>query len=259
MANKSLGFIGGGRITKIFLQAFKNDGKEFDNIFVFDPDLEALKKLKNRFSNIIIENNCIEKPSGCDIVFLSIHPPVIMEALSKIAPYLKSNAVVVSLAPKITILKIKNALNGFASIARVNPSANGIINQGFNPVAFSDSINESNKECLLSLLKILGPAPVVEENKLEGYAVIGAMGPTYFWFQIDHLKKLGISYCLNEKEAEETISEMIKGTVNTLFNSKMTPEEVMDLVPVKPIGDYEDTIKSFYSEKLNAIYNRIKP
>jgi pyrroline-5-carboxylate reductase len=69
---------------------------------------------------------------------------------------------------------------------------------------------------------------------------------------------LAISYGMDEKEAEETISEMINGTVSTLFNSNLTPEEVMDLVPVKPIGEYEETIKSFYLAKLNAIYEKIK-
>ena len=73
------------------------------------------------------------------------------------------------------------------------------------------------------------------------------------------MEEHGISYGMDESEAKEVISEMINGTINTLFFSTLSPEEVMDLVPVKPIGEYEETIKSFYTEKLNAIYEKIKP
>lgn len=51
---------------------------------------------------------------------------------------------------------------------------------------------------------------------------------------------------------------MMNGTLDTLFFSNLSKDEVLDLVPVKPIGEYEDNIKRFYNEKLNEIYNKIK-
>jgi pyrroline-5-carboxylate reductase len=258
MKNETLGFIGGGRITNIFLQAFKGANVSFSKIVIFDPDTESLRKLQNNYSQIECESLDIESASRSDFVILAVHPPILLEILTEIRPFLKDDAIVVSLAPKITIKKIAQLLNGFQNIARVNPSATGIINQGINPVAFANALSDNQKENLLDLLHILGKAPIVEESKIEAYAVICAMGSTYFWFQLQQLKMLAISYGMDEKEAEETISEMINGTVSTLFNSNLTPEEVMDLVPVKPIGEYEETIKSFYLAKLNAIYEKIK-
>ena len=77
--------------------------------------------------------------------------------------------------------------------------------------------------------------------------------------KLKKLEELAISYGMDDDEAKETISEMINGTINTLFYSTLSPEEVMDLVPVKPIGEHEETIKSYYVENLNAIYKKIKP
>jgi len=45
MKNKSLGFIGGGRVTKILLQGFKNRNVRFRKIMVTDTSLDALAKL----------------------------------------------------------------------------------------------------------------------------------------------------------------------------------------------------------------------
>lgn len=258
MKNKTIGFIGGGRVTNIFLHAFKGANVSFSKIVVFDPNTESLLRLQNRFTQIVCESVNVESAASCDFVILAVHPPIIIEILAKIKSFLKEDAIVVSLAPKINIKKLAEVLDGFQAIARVNPSAAGIINQGINPVAFASTMRDDQKNILLDLLHILGKAPIVVESKLEAYAVISAMGSTYFWFQFKKLLEHGISYGMDEVEAKEVISEMINGTINTLFFSTLSPEEVMDLVPVKPIGEYEETIESFYTEKLNAIYEKIK-
>lgn len=259
MEKKTLGFIGGGRITKIFLKAFANKGIEFDGITVFDPDTNALDALKSRFPNIAAEGGSVEKAAASDLVFLAVHPPVVMESLSKIKPYLRKDSTVVSLAPKITMARIEAELDGFGNIARVNPSAPGIINQGMNPVAYSGAMNEERKKELAAILGILGEAPVVDESRIEAYAVICAMGSTYFWFQLQMLQELAVSFGMEEAEAKETLSKMMAGTINTLFYSGLPENEVMDLVPVKPLGEFEASIRTYYSDKLNMIYEKIRP
>ena len=51
MKTKSLGFIGGGRVTKIFLQAFANKKSDFQEIVVFDTNTEASIALKKTISS----------------------------------------------------------------------------------------------------------------------------------------------------------------------------------------------------------------
>jgi pyrroline-5-carboxylate reductase len=197
--------------------------------------------------------------ADCGVVFLATHPPVVLDVLEKLRLTLSKQAIVVSLAPKITIDRMRAVLGDFANIARVNPSAPGIIHQGINPVAFAEGMSEVKRSELLELLGVLGKAFVVPEPKVEAYAVISAMGSTYFWFQLKQLQDLALSYGMDEGEAKDIIAEMLKGTANTLFSSGLPADEVMDLVPVRPLGDYEEVIKSYYSEKLNGIYAKIKP
>ncbi len=49
MKTKSLGFIGGGRITKILVQAFENKKAIFESISVFDTNPDTLQALKLKF------------------------------------------------------------------------------------------------------------------------------------------------------------------------------------------------------------------
>jgi len=102
MKAKSMGFIGGGRITKILLQAFANKDVEFQSIIVFDTNVEVLKALKQQFPYIEMAENLLQAASE-PIVFIALHPPVIMETLDKIAGANLRDVLIISLAPKITI------------------------------------------------------------------------------------------------------------------------------------------------------------
>ena len=117
---------------------------------------------------------------------------------------------------------MSDALGGFSNIARINPSASSIINKGINPVCFSPLMNEDKKAAIVALMKPLGALPEVAESKIEAYAMISAMGHTYFWPQIQKLKELAISFGMDEDEAQSVIAEMLNGTSETLFNSGMT-------------------------------------
>jgi pyrroline-5-carboxylate reductase len=99
----------------------------------------------------------------------------------------------------------------------------------------------------------------VEEPKIEAYAMISAMGHTYFWFQVQKLKELAVEFGMDEEEAKDVVSEMLWGTTETLFNSGLSYAEVADLVPVKPLGDVEETIKGYYDQYLKALFGKIRP
>jgi len=95
---QSIGFIGGGRVTRILLQAFKNKNVQFSKIVVTETNKDVADNLKNIFPEIQIENSSVT--ASQDIVFISLHPPVVMDTLESIKGNVKSNAIVISLAPK---------------------------------------------------------------------------------------------------------------------------------------------------------------
>jgi pyrroline-5-carboxylate reductase len=70
----SVGFIGGGRVTKILLQGFKNKGVKFDEVFVTDTNPDVMVKLKEKFPEI--EQSDPKNAAKQDIVFIALHPPV---------------------------------------------------------------------------------------------------------------------------------------------------------------------------------------
>lgn len=259
MTMKTVGFIGGGRITRILLNGFKNASVPFARISVCDTNETVLNALKTDYPQIDISDTDTSGAASSDWVFIALHPPVMMEALNSIKKSVRKDALVISLAPKITIDKIKSALPDVLNLARMNPNAGTYVNKGYNPVCFALTADKKIVNEFINIFEKLGRVPVVPENQIEAYAVVSAMGHTYFWYQLQQLKELGLSYGLSENEANETISAMLSGTTETLFNSGLNYDKVVDLVPVKPMAEHENTVKEFYKTCLNGIYQKIKP
>ncbi|KPK85922.1 MAG: hypothetical protein AMS27_06310 [Bacteroides sp. SM23_62_1] len=259
MKDISIGFIGAGRVTRIFLRAFKNRKISFKSLSVIDPDSNVIAWISKSFPEIYTTTDGIQKVMRNDVVFIALHPPAIMDMLEKIKPLLPGSTVLVSLAPKITIKNISLKLDGFQNITRLIPNAPSVINEGYNPVCFSEKISAANKQLLTGIFEILGKCIIVDESTLEAYAIITAMSPTYFWFQFNELLEIGKKIGLTDEECRTGIAETIKASINTLFYSGMSVEEVIDLIPVKPISDHETEIKEIYRSKLIMLFEKIKP
>ncbi|HBC77004.1 MAG TPA: hypothetical protein DEO60_00280 [Bacteroidales bacterium] len=256
---KTVGFIGGGRITRILLNGFKNANVSFGKTFVYETNETVINALKKDYPQIESSGTDSSKAASADWVFVALHPPVLMETLNATKNSIRKDALVISLAPKITIDKITSVLPDVLNLARMNPNAGTYVNKGYNPVFFSQSADKKVVNEFLRTFEKLGKVPVVTENQIEAYAIVSAMGHTYFWYQLQQLKELGLSYGLSESEAKETISAMLSGTTETLFNSGLNYEKVVDLVPVKPMAEHENAVKEFYKTCLNGIYQKIKP
>jgi len=253
----TIGFIGGGRITKIFLEGFKNKAIKFESVKVFEPNSETLEALANDYP-AIKKAETPEEAAQAKVVVIAVHPPVVMETLDKIAGVVNEGTFVVSLAPKITIEKIASKMKT-ANIVRMIPNATSYINKGYNPLAFHPAMLKNEKKQIKKLFKPLGKTFETEEHKLEGYAIVSAMLPTYFWFQWQEMEAIAVKTGLSPEEAKRAVKSTLKKAIELYYNSGLTTEEVMDLIPVKPIGENEEEIKSTLNAKLLGLFEKIKP
>jgi pyrroline-5-carboxylate reductase len=257
MRERTVGFVGGGRITAIFLEALGGTALDLERVTVSDTSPEVLAKRKERFPGITTTSDNTAAAS-CARVFLALHPPVAKEALPELAAALRPDAVVVSLAPVLTFEKLSALLGGFERLVRMIPNAPSVVGAGYNPVAFGAGLPDEPRAEIETLLDGLGAHPVVAEETLEAYAILAAMGPTYFWFQWQALRELAGSFGLGVAEADAALRAMLEGAAETFFDPGRAYDEVADLVPVKPLADAEPQIRQAYREKLGGLYRKLR-
>jgi pyrroline-5-carboxylate reductase len=259
MTTHALGFIGGGRVTRIVLGGWKQANGLPPKIIVSDPDADLLAKLQAEYPFIEIAPGDNRRAAGQAVVFLAVHPPLMLAMLAELRGAVAPETTVVSFAPKFTLAKLAVALGGHAKLARVIPNAPSIIGAGYNPVTFAPALPVAAREALQALLAPLGDCPEVAEPKLEAYALLTGMGPTYLWFQLETLRELGRSFGLTDDDLQPALKRMACGAARTLLGSGLSPAQVMDLIPVKPLAEDEAAIKQAYQTRLPALFAKIKP
>lgn len=252
----TIGFIGGGRITALFLGAWERQGLDTDPVIVSDRDPSVLARLQADFPDITVtpDNG---GPAGCDRVFLAVHPPVLKTLLPEVAPNLRPEATVISLAPVLTFAKMAELLGGHARLVRMIPNAPSLMGLGYNPVAFGPGSVPEDRERVRACFAALGQAPEVAEAQLEAYAILTAMGPTYFWPQWQTLRELGEGFGLPAKAADEALAAMLHGAVDLLFKSGLTYAAVQDTIPVKPLAERQAAMVEPYTTILPALHGRL--
>jgi len=164
MADQSMGFIGGGRITRILLEGLNRKKMLPPTVVVSDASGEALQTIKEKFPKVQTVQGGNAKAAGQDLVFLALHPPAVGGGLAEIRATLRPGAILVSLAPRFTIKALSEGLGGFDRIVRMIPNAPSIVGEGYNPVAYGPGITREEKEKLSKLFKKLGDCPEVDED-----------------------------------------------------------------------------------------------
>ena len=252
----TLGFIGGGRVTRILLGGWVRAGSAAHTVLVAEPDDAAFAKLAAVASRV--ERVSFERAASADIVLLALHPPHIAPVLSAMRGVLPSGAILVSLAPKITLDQL-SAGAGTTRTARMIPNAPSLVGRGYNPATFGPGLDASARAALTALFSPLGAMPQVPEKDLEAFALLTGMGPTYFWPQFQALREVARELGLSSDAADAGLGAMVDGAVATLLDGSLTSSDVMDLVPVKPLGDREPGLVAMYHEVLPALHAKIAP
>jgi pyrroline-5-carboxylate reductase len=253
----TFGFIGGGRVTYFLLKALQQKNALPEKAIIADPNEEVLKKVQEISPEKIQGIGDNKQAAQADLVFLAVHPPIIKDVIEGIKAAIKKQAIVISLAPVVKIENLSVLLGGFNRVVRIIPNAPSIIHQGYNPVVFGSGIKEDEKSALMDLFKHWGESPEVAEDKLEAYAIVTAMGPTYFWPQWVKLQQLGLEFGMTEDELKTALPVMLTGAVETLYHSGLSAEEVMDLIPVYPLKEEENSIKEIFQNKLTGLYQKL--
>ena len=255
MIGRDIGFIGGGRIAVALLQRLQACCWPLEGLRVSDIDVTARTTLLARFAGIEVgqDNRLVaERP----FLFIALHPSDMTQALPAFAPHLRPDTTVVSLAPFHCFARLQALLGGFSRLVRMAPNAPSLVGAGYNPVSYSPEIPANIRAELEALFSHFGAHPMVDERSLEAYAILTALGPTYFWFQWQALRDLGRSFGLRPAEVDAGISAMLDGARRMMFDADLSAGAIREAVSTRPLAESEAEIVGVIREKLTALFQQ---
>ena len=66
-----------------------------------------------------------------------------------------------------------------------------------------------------------------------------------------------MEFGLGDAELSSSLHEMLTSSSQLLFNSEYSTEDVLDMIPVRPIGEDEENIRTIFSNRLTGLYSKL--
>ena len=237
------GIIGYGSMGKMLLWKFHESGK------VASGDLYAanrtIEKLEEARDIAVICSNT-ELAGLSDIVFVCVRPSDMKTVLSEISPFLKKDALLVSLNGSISFDMISEYVT--CKTAKVIPSLTAEIGRSQTLVCYNDMVSDSDKNALGSLLSCIGEVIVLPENEMGMGSELVSCMPGFIASIFDVICTSAEGHT---KIPREQIISMVLNTMSAtgdlMLQKGMTFDEVVTRVATKG-GITEEGTKVIYDK-----------
>ena len=255
---KRISFIGVGAMGSAVLDRLVQAafvGAEAASICDMNPD--RLDAIKRRLDARASRDNREGATFG-DAIILAVPPKQACPVLEEIRDSLSESKILVSLVALVPTSLIEETLRSRIGVVRVMPNIPSMVGSGFNVFCFGRHISSGDKEWVKSMLSVLGEHEEVDEDKIETYTVLSAMGPTCFLPFADELIRFGASNGLSYQEARKAVSSTIRGTAELVSKVDRPVEELKNMIGTQPLKMREQELRSIMQEELGKTLQQLK-
>ena len=255
---KRISFIGVGAMGSAVLDRLVQAafvGAEAASICDMNPD--RLDAIKRRLDARASRDNREGATFG-DAIILAVPPKQACPVLEEIRDSLSESKILVSLVALVPTNLIEETLRSRIGVVRVMPNIPSMVGSGFNVFCFGRHISSGDKEWVKSMLSVLGEHEEVDEDKIETYTVLSAMGPTCFLPFADELIRFGASNGLSYQEARKAVSSTIRGTAELVSKVDRPVEELKNMIGTQPLKMREQELRSIMQEELGKTLQQLK-
>jgi len=226
-------------------------------VFICDMNPDRLDAIKRRLDARASRDNR-EGATFADAIILAVPPRQACPVLEEIRDSLSESKIVVSLVALVPTSLIEETLRSRIGVVRVMPNIPSMVGSGFNVFCFGRHISSGDKEWVKSMLSVLGEHEEVDEDKIETYTVLSAMGPTYFLPFVDELIRFGASNGLSYQEARKVAASTIRGTAELVSKVDRPVEELKNMIGTQPLKMREQELRSIMQDELGKTLQQLK-
>jgi pyrroline-5-carboxylate reductase len=248
-----VGAMGSAVLDRLVQAAFV----DAEAVFICDMNPDRLDAIKCRLDVRAGRDNREGARFG-DVIILAVPPKQACPVLEEIRDSLSESKMLVSLVALLSTSLIEETLRSRIGVVRVMPNIPSMVGSGFNVFCFGRHISSGDKEWVKSMLSVLGEHEEVDEDKIETYTVLSAMGPTYFLPFVDELIRFGASNGLSYQEARKVAASTIRGTAELVSKVDRPVEELKNMIGTQPLKMREQELRSIMQDELGKTLQQLK-
>ena len=213
-------------------------------------DLEADHGVSTSTDNSVVKN--------AEIVVLAVKPQVMNEVLKGIAPVLRKETLVISIAAGISAAKIEAALGEGTRVVRVMPNTPALIGQGASALAAGTLADEADMEVAEAILNCVGLTVRVEERQIDAVTALSGSGPAYVFYLLEGMLAAADEMGLEKETARALALQTVEGAARLMKDSGEKAADLRAKVTSKG-GTTEAAIRSLDAAGVKeSIVNALK-
>lgn len=255
----SLAFLGAGSMGGAILHGVVASGIHVDGgIVATNRTAEKAASLDGLegVTSIALEDT----PSGntdaaasARIILVGVKPAMVPDLLREIAPSLREDAIVVSLAAGVTLATFAEGLGDGVRVIRSMPNTPATVGKAVTGLAAGAAATADDLALVRQLFELVGAVVEVPEEKIDALSTISGSGPAYVFLLIEELTKAAIGKGFDEADARLMAEQTFIGATALLVASGEEPAELRRRV-TSPKGTTERAVMVLQDAHLDEVF-----
>lgn len=207
-----------------------------------------------RKSGVYLTSNNPKAVKNSNVIILAVKPQTMEQLLYEIAPMIKKDQLIMSIAAGVTIENIEEKIGHDKAIVRVMPNLCAQIGESASAWVANRNVSKPQKLIVKTILNAIGIEVYLQnQNLLDAVTAISGSGPAYF-FLISHLlEKAALEMGLSAEISKKLIKQTFFGSAQLLKSTSMSMENLVTAVASRG-GATEAALAEFYKKGLDKTF-----
>ena len=216
------GSMGGAILTGIAAGASRT-------LYGYDIDRERMRPLIAKGVRSMADMTSLVR--GSNVVIVALKPHLVEPALREIAPHLKRETLLVSVAAGVSLGRLQQAAGGACPVVRVMPNTPALVGAGVFALCLDDpALTSKQKKAVLELFGSLGTTIELPDEKFNAFTAVFGAGPAYVFHMMQSLTQAAVTLGFRKAEAAPLVTALFAGSAKLAKDSESGHGELQDMV-----------------------------
>ena len=193
---------------------------------------------------------------SCDIIVMAVKPQVMDEVCAELKPYLRKNALILSIAAGRSIRSFEKIFGSAQPVIRSMPNLPASIGQGMTVAVGNKNVKTAQKKGAAELLACAGLVKWVDNEKLlNAVTAVSGSGPAYVFLLIEILSKSAQRAGLNKELSMALARQTVIGSAALAAHEPNTDASILRKNVTSPGGTTEAALEVLMNGDMQKIFD----
>jgi len=232
LAERRIGFIGGGAMAEALVGGLIASGVSPTQIQIAEPRAERCAQLRDRYGVAVDADNA-KAVRGGDLVVIAVKPNIAPTALAALREQDLDLAhpLWISVAAGVRLATLEAALAAKTRIVRAMPNTPALIGAGATAICGNAQTDASDRRTALTLFECVGITwEAASEDLLDAVTGLSGSGPAYVFLFLEALIDAGVAVGLPREAAEQLAIQTVYGAAKLAREGQSSPAQLRERV-----------------------------